>query len=274
MTADLHCHSSASDGVLPRGELLECAAQSGVKLLALTDHDTMVNSYSRPDDKVRVIPGCELSGCDRENGRRVHVLCYMPKDTEPLQEHFERMRAARLRSALQMFELTKKLFPELTWDMVMSTVGSAGAVFKQNIMRALISLGHADKYYGELYYKLFATGSGSCFVPIEYAEYGDLLRLVREARGIAVLAHPTVYGTQELAARLVHDGMVDGVELHHPKNKREDIELLEPLCRSKGLLITGGTDFHGLDSEREAALGQYMTDERNTELLFEIYDKK
>ncbi len=274
MKADLHCHTNASDGVRTRRELLELAKSEGAQAIAITDHDTMINSYSDPTDPVSVIPACELSGFDPETGRRVHILCFMPKDTSALEAHFELMKQRRLEAARQMFERVEKRFGELTWEAVCESVGPSGCVFRQNIMLALIKLGYADKYYGELYYELFAAKSGSCFVPTPYESYDRLIETAREAGGVVVLAHPSVYDTVALARELIEKSMVDGVELNHPKNRRADVKLLAALCVDKDMIITGGSDYHGLDPACEAMLGSYTTDEQNLNRIFELHERR
>ncbi|MEG2678042.1 MAG: PHP domain-containing protein [Oscillospiraceae bacterium] len=274
MRADLHTHTNASDGFMSRDTLLKTAAARSVECIAITDHDTMVNSYSADTDLLNVIEGCELSGFDSERGTRAHILCYLPKDIRPLLNQFERMKSVRNRTAEQIIEKVHVIFPEITYEKVCDKVGCGGVVYKTHIMQLLMESGRTDEVYGQLYKSLFSSRYGSCYVKNTYPEAESLVKLIREARGIAVFAHPSVYESMELVGELAKRGFIDGIEYNHPKNNSRDKEKISSLCEEFKLLKTGGTDYHGQGNVGEAKLGDCLTDEDELERLMYISETK
>jgi Predicted metal-dependent phosphoesterases (PHP family) len=268
MTADLHTHTNASDANLSRRQLLDFARQCGVKQLAITDHDTIKNSYSAPDDGLAVIEGCELSAYDSIIDNHVHILCYMPKDKQPLEVYFEKMRRERERAGLIMLEKVNRLYPVVTEQSVGKYKAESGVIFKQAIMSVLVEYGYASQLIGPLFQQLFNRLDGTCHVPISYGEPGEVIALAREARGVVVHAHPSVYKNMPVAARFAAQRAVDGFEVAHPRNSEKDKTTLLSYCTENSLLITGGSDYHGATAAGTMP-GMFYTDEANLEKLFE-----
>jgi len=274
MTADLHAHTNASDGNLTRRQLLEHASKLGLDLVAVTDHDTMYNSYTEPDDPVRVLTGCELSAIDTETDRHVHLLCYLPKDTTRLSRYFAHMRAERNRAAAQMIEKVKRVCPVVTLDSTEPFRTPEGILFKQGIMSVLVRYGYADTATGALYQEMLSSRRGSCNVPLAYGEASEVARMAGESGGIVVLAHPSVYGNMPVARRFCAEGLLDGIEVEHPRNTDEDKEELRDLCEKYHLLQTGGSDYHGANNSLGMVLGKYVTPEETLSALFALSDRK
>jgi predicted metal-dependent phosphoesterase TrpH len=121
--------------------------------------------------------------------------------------------------------------------------------------------------FGDVYQKLFAEGSGVARVQIEYPEPLDVLNAIHEAGGIAVLAHPHQYHNEALLEELIAAGL-DGVEVWHPSHTEEQTEALLQLTEQKGLLATGGSDFHGMYNRTARAVGSTsVPDDRIAALL-------
>lgn len=274
MKADLHTHTNASDGRLSRAELLRIAAARGVDCVAITDHDAMGNSFSAFDDPVRVVRGVELSAQVSQDHTRAHLLCYLPKDPAPLEEYFRVMREERNRNGEIMVEKVHRLYPIVDMDTVMERAGGSGVIYKLHIMRVLQDYGYTDRIYGELYNQLFSSKTGSCFVPNRYGEAQTLLETIREARGVAVFAHPSVYKSVECVARFARQGLLDGVEIWHPKNTESDKKELREIARRYGLIETGGSDYHGGNNSRSVLVGDYCTQPEQLERLLACSDKK
>lgn len=110
-------------------------------------------------------------------------------------------------------------------------------IYKQHIMHALMDAGYADSIYGELYDKLFAPGTGAALIEAEYPDTREVLELIHSAGGIAVLAHPMVYHSEELLEELADNGL-DGVEVWHPNHSQDETEQLRTFAEEKGLLMT------------------------------------
>lgn len=274
MLADLHVHTNASDSNLSRGQVLEMARQRNLHYIAITDHDTMENSYSAPDDGIGVIAGCELSAIDDETGRKVHLLCYLPKNSLPLREHFAAMHAERVKAGNEMLRRIRRRFSVVNEGNLAKYTAFSGEIHRQDIMSVLREFGYTTEMYGELYNELFDRKTGSCYVPVCYRTTDEVLEAAHAARGVVVMAHPGVYDGLAAARRYAAAGRLDGLEIDHPRNKPDARVELEALCNVYGLLKTGGSDYHGANSHAAILPGDGLTDRQNLDRLFELADKK
>lgn len=265
MTGDLHCHSTFSDGSTPIGQLPRLAARAGLGWLAVSDHDSLraaEYALAHPEQEgVRLIPAVELSARDTARGRRVHILCYWPDvDSPELRRYCDYMAAERVeagrRNAADLAREEPRFDPawaEPLWQ-------ASGVPFKAHLMDALCEAGLADGIYAVRYQALFGKG-GPIHNPCRYDPVEGVLATIRAAGGVAVLAHPSVYHSMELAAELAAAGRIDGVEIDHPRNTEEDKAALRRLADRHGLLVTGGTDFHGRYTGTPHPLGTGVTAE-------------
>ena len=261
MITDLHTHTNASDSNLSREQLLLLAHSLGVDRVAITDHDTMFNSYRGEGDPVDVIIGCELSTFDVQSGCRVHLLCYEPVDRSALDEHFAQMRLQRIRAADGMIEKIGRLYPVVSQSSVARYRTPEGNLFKQGIMSVLCEYGYAGELFGDLYKQLLGSGTGSCRVPLKYEDATNMARIARESGATVVLAHPSVYHNMPVAYRLCSMKLLDGIEIEHPRNTQADKQALRELCSQHSLLMTGGSDYHGLNNRLGMQMGKYLTDD-------------
>lgn len=274
MPADLHCHTNASDGLLSRQALLDVARMQGVTALAVTDHDTMQNSFDEETDGLRVIRGCELSAVVPETGRRIHILCYLPHDTAPLQPFFAFMQNERKKAGDEMLRRVAQRYPIVTAERVAQYSAPSGIVHKQDIMNVLMDFGVTKEMFGDLYKTLFGDGPESCLVRPGYPDMYTLLNEARRSGGVFAAAHPSVFKSMDAVVSLAKAGLIDAVEVHHPRNREEDKRVLLDLSREYGLLVTGGSDYHGGNSSGIVLPGAGQTDDENLERLFELSERK
>lgn len=261
MRGDLHTHSTFSDGGVRADDLPAMAAWAALSHLAVADHDTLAAldwAAALPVRcGVRLVPAVELSAWDTARGRKVHILCYMPRKTPALVRHCARMAASRNRQQGQSLDKLAAVYPFIPRQAVLELAADGGVVYKAHIMRALREYGLTDQMYGALYRKLLGHG-GSCHASPEYKPpVEDVLAAAREAGGLVVLAHPGVYDTMELTAELAAAGVIDGVEIDHPGNSAAVRTALTALAKRYDLLITGGSDYHGGNSDRIGPVGGY-----------------
>lgn len=271
MSGDLHTHSTYSDGALNVRWLPHLAAAAGLTHLAVSDHDTLLSvEYARQNDGacgVTLIPAVELTGFDERRGRRVHLLCYAPNPTDELRAFCEHMKQARNAAAEQSLAAVEQRFPQFSREFALEFSRDAGVCFKGHIMRVLLEFGYTDGLYRDLYKQLSKEGvlKGPEYVPVE-----QVLDIARRAGAAIVLAHPSVYRTMDLFAELAAAGMIDGVEIDHPRNTEEDKAVLREAARKYGLIVTGGSDFHGLHASRPVTLGSHRTDAENIARILEL----
>ncbi len=259
---DLHCHSTLSDGSLGIEEIIRQAEKVGVDTLCITDHDTL-SGYSRAKFlgeryHVKMIQGVEMSAWDKERGQKVHILCYAPRNPDRLEMLCLKSREIRKEVCKEMIEKVKALYP-ITTDSVLRHCKGAESIFKVHIMRALIDYGYALEFYGALDKKLFHPENGSCIVNREYPDINHVLNLVHGAHGVAVMAHPMLYDNVALLEDLAAEGKIDGVEVDHYSANAAQREMLRRIAERYDLIVTGGSDFHGLYNQQPAPLGSEST---------------
>ena len=278
MIGDLHCHSKLSDGSCGLEDLVFYSKRAGLDVLAVTDHDTIAGvSRAQVLGKrygISIIPGVELSCKDPETGRRVHLLCYFPQEPQRLEGLLHRTQNSRKEAGLKMLERLMTLYP-VTKEHVFRYSASSSGIFKVHLMQALLDLGYDKEIYGKLYHQLFDSSSPSCIKEaVDYPTGDEGLEAIRSAKGLAVLAHPSVYRSMELLERLAKEGRLDGVELYHPRNTAEDQEHLRQIAAGCGLLTTGGTDFHGSYSSDPNPLATCISTQRQLQALYQAAQQR
>lgn len=277
MKGDLHIHTTLSDGSLGVEEIIAQAKRIGLDFISITDHDTM-SSISRARVLgerygVQTIPGVELTAWDKTRNRKVHILCYAPQKPDRLEGICRRCSEIRQSCAKETVENVLKLFPITTEDIIKHVSGSK-SIFKQHILHALIEYGYSTHFYGKLDDELFNEETGSCIVEKEYPDVNYVLDLIHSARGAAVLAHPMVYDSVELIGELAANGKLDGIEVYHYSADEEQQAVLMNIAREYGLIVTGGSDFHGLYNVRPSHLGMYTTDKENIDRILKLGNRK
>ena len=264
MAGDLHNHSTCSDGSTPIHRLAAMAARAGLDAMAISDHDTLRSAgycYRHPvQEGVRLIPAVELTGYDYERRHRVHLLCYWPQDCPELRAHCDTMRRRRNECCLQSARELEEMYPLFRTEQALEYARDSGVLFKSGIMQALQELGLADGIYGEVYHRLFGwEPRGLVLHSPEYPPVEEVIATARAARGVLVFAHPTVYKSMPLVRQLVAEGKLDGIEIDHPRNSEADKAECRELCRRHGLIVTGGTDFHGSNTAHPHPVGTCTT---------------
>jgi len=274
----MHCHTKISDGSIALDDLILLAKRRKLSAIAVTDHDTVagVTRAKILGDRygVNIIPGMEVSCYDYKRNRRVHILAYLFTAPDRLEGLCKRNCDARKTAAMKMISNVMKYYP-ISAEMVAKIASGSTNIFKQHIMHTLMNAGYSNTVFGELYTELFDPKSGTCLVEPEFPDVFEVLELLQSAGAITVLAHPSVYRSMELLPELIETGLLDGVEIWHPRNTDEDKEHLLKIAKEHDLLTTGGSDFHGMYSSRIVPLGTCTTsDECLAEMMARHSRKK
>lgn len=244
MKADLHVHSTASDGTLTPTALLERAHARGVDVLAVADHDSvsgLAEAHVAADRLgVTLIDAVELSAVT--DGRDTHILAYFvdPGD-QRLQELLRELRASRRARARAMVAALGDAGFNISFDDVLEIAGG-GALGRSHVARALVGAGHAESIR-----RAFETLIGRdkpFYVPKSSATPDEVIATVRSLGAIPVLAHPGVTQSDDLIPTMVDAGLL-GIEAYHADHTPEQMLRYAALAAEVGLLVTGGTDFHG-----------------------------
>lgn len=245
---ELHCHTTYSDGTLTPGELVAAAAVSGVRALAITDHDTM----SGWDEafvaallyNLEIVPGLELSTVHHD--RSLHILGFYPDANKlrvPLQNRIE----GRFRRAQEMVD---KL-AAMGYPIAFPKTSPGMAPGRPHIASALVTAGYA-KSSREAFDRWLGDG-GPAYVRYEKFSIVEGIDLLRSCGAVPVWAHPYLFrgGVVEAVLKELVDAGLMGVEVYHPSHSSSQIQKLQDLCLHYGLLMTGGSDYHGPEPERK-----------------------
>ncbi|MDD4587441.1 MAG: PHP domain-containing protein [Heliobacteriaceae bacterium] len=261
---DLHTHSLASDGSLSAEELVMLAHRIGVDFMALTDHDTVagVPAAQAMGRKigVKVIAGVELS--TEYNQGELHVLGYNPDiNNLALNECLEKLLNYRHQRNPLIIERLRQLGIPVTLAQVAREAGGK-VIGRPHFARVLVKMGVAASV-AEAFEKFLAVGRPA-YVKKDKVSPEEGVKLIREAGGIPVIAHPghlPVIGSAELTAlisRLIPFGLL-GIEAYYPEHSWTNVRRFVRLAAEFGLLVTGGSDFHGI-SKPQNRLGQVLPD--------------
>ena len=251
--ADLHTHSTHSDGTLAPRDLVRRAAVRGVEILALTDHDTtagILEARAEADTLgLRLIAGIELS-TDLPAGGDAHLLAYFQSVNQPaLQDQLARYRDGRSRRGLAILARLDDLGLPLDWERVQAIAGEA-AVGRPHFARAMVERGYVASVREAFERYLYTNGPADA--AREKLPPPETIRLLREAGGVVALAHPALLPEpEEVIAELSAQGL-QGLEVHYKNHDEEQVTQFAELARRHSLIATGGSDFHGLhEDERE-----------------------
>ncbi len=242
---DLHSHTTASDGTLTPRELVRLAARHGVRVLAVTDHDSTGGVREAMDEArglppLEVVPGLEIN-CDVP-GAEIHVLGYcLDWEAEWFQQFLGAQREERrqrvYRIAARLAELGVPIDPDDVFALVKE--GSAG---RPHVAQAMVDRGYV-KSVREAFDRYLSL-NGPANVPRKRLTPAEAVRIIRRARGVPVLAHPGLANRDELIPELVEAGL-SGIEAFYPEHSAGQITAYRELCAKLGLVATGGSDFHG-----------------------------
>jgi predicted metal-dependent phosphoesterase TrpH len=247
--ADLHVHSTASDGTLAPAEVMNRAAAAGLDVVALTDHDTVAgHSEARAalPPGLTLLPGMELSA--RMHGHSVHLLAYLfdPADAE-LAAEIAVIRNSRVERARAMVAALQRLGVDIDWDQVTAIAGD-GVIGRPHIARAMVAAGVIASP-AEAFSPDWIGAGGRAHVTRYALEPARAIALVRAAGGVTVLAHPrgAVRGWQipdDVIGELATAGLA-GLEVNHPQQDQAERGRLRTLAGNLDLIPTGGSDDHG-----------------------------
>ncbi|MDR1099884.1 MAG: PHP domain-containing protein [Treponema sp.] len=254
--ADLHVHSTWSDGSLPVSRIVKTAKALGLAALSITDHDTLAGWEEAAEEGKRqgleIVPGIEVSAFDPETGRKVHILGYGIQDRAAVENACRPYLEDRRRANLEALSLVRAAGYPVDEEELAAYTGRGGVPYRQHIMHALADRGYTAAIYGPLYKRLFGPG-GLAVVKSRYMPAEEAVRLIVHCGGEAVLAHPFQYDSLGLLPRLVEWGL-SGIECWHPTQTPRRRRIVREQAARLGLFLTRGSDFHGLYSEKPVRL--------------------
>ncbi len=274
MKADLHLHTSASDGRLEPGELVDVAVKAGLDVIAITDHDTVDGivpalAAAKAFPSLEVIPGVEVN-TDVPRGE-VHILGYFIDYTDKnLAVTLQELRDSREGRALKMISKLSSLGMKIQWKRVRE-IAQGGSIGRPHIAQALLEAGYIsslkeafDQYIGR---------NGPAYVERKKVLPVEAVKLITAAHGLPVLAHPAgIEDLDKLLSDLMDAGLV-GMEIYCSSYTPDDISRLNKIAKQNGLIVTGGTDYHAFNDGMEAMIGEALTPPQSVARLFSLASK-
>jgi predicted metal-dependent phosphoesterase TrpH len=252
---DLHVHTTASDGVHSPREVLGLALERGLTVLGITDHDTAAGVRQALRDGVpeglELVAGIEVTAeC---GGRELHVLGYFIDPDHPRILAFEQRRRDLRRWRLErMVAQLRDAGMDITLDEVFAQGGGEGAPGRPHVARVLVAKGYAASMR-DCFDRLLLPG-GPGYVGYERPSVREAAEIIDAAGGVAVVAHPALDDLDAMLDAMMADGLV-GLEVYHSAHTPEDTARYERFARARGLVQTGGSDFHGVGLEEGASIG-------------------
>lgn len=252
---DLHLHTTASDGQQSPAEVVLLAHEIGLDCIAITDHDTTDGVgpalEAAAGSALEIIPGIELSAED-ENGD-VHILGYgVDLNNADFQAQLRAFRQNRYDRGLLIVEKLASLGVQIAWEDVLG-FADGGAVGRPHIARALVAAGHAADVKDA--FDRYIANDKPGYVARKRLSPEDSIAMIHTAGGVAVLAHPIlVHDYPAMTERLSRAGL-DGIEKVYPRHDAHTEATIQALADRFGLIVTGGSDFHGLGLPVKAMLG-------------------
>lgn len=252
MLADLHIHTTASDGSESPAGVVRRAKALGLRAIAITDHDTVAGwpeaQEAAAGSFLVVVPGVEIN--TDYNGREVHVLGYYPRLDPEFVGLLKDRAEARLRRVVRMVERLNALGIAVSVADVMARARGE-SVGRPHVAAALVAAGAAADVQDA--FDRFIGHGAPAYVPREKLHPAEAVQWIRRAGGVPVLAHPGTIGDDHIISELTSLGLA-GLEVYHPEHDRDTAEHYLRLAQQYDLVVTGGSDFHG--EGYHAALGE------------------
>jgi predicted metal-dependent phosphoesterase TrpH len=272
---DLHTHSTRSDGTDTPTELMHKAKSAGLDVIALTDHDSTIGwdeaRQAADSAGIRMVPGIEIS--TMRDGVSIHLLGYnFDPDNQALNAELRRIldgRDSRLPALLAQLDA---LGMPLTEADVVAVSGSAAASGRPHVADAMVNAGYvADR---DEAFRDWLYDNGPAYVERYGAPLVDAIGLIRDAGGVAVLAHPWARRgarvlTPEVLAELAAAGLA-GLEVDHNNHSEQVRAELRALARDLDLVVTGSSDYHGTGKDASFHLGCNTTEPEQFERLMAL----
>lgn len=271
MPADLQIHSTFSDGSLTPAEVVTAAREAGLTVIALTDHDSVEGIEPAREvgerEKVRVIPGVELS--TERDKREVHILGYfIDYRAGWLNELLQRLQEARHKRIYRIVEKLTGMGIEIDLERVLAIAGQ-GSAGRPHVAQAMVEAGIVDSVPEA--FNRYLNNQAPAYVFHAHLEPRRAIELIKQAGGLAVLAHPGISQVDEFIPEL--DGL-DGLEVYYSGHSEEQTRHYLRMAQKYGLLITGGSDYHGPGSLKPVTLGVIKLPDRLVEALEEAWRKR
>ncbi len=271
---DLHIHTTASDGKYSPAAIVAKAAEIGLKIISITDHDSTDGitpglQAAKAFPELTFIPGVEIS-TDLPDGE-AHILGYfIDYASRDFQKELARFRDSRTGRGKRMVEKLNGLGIKIDWARVQAIAGD-GAIGRPHVAQAMLEKGYI-KTFEEAFEKYIGHG-GPAYVEREKMTPEEAVKLVLRAKGIPVLAHPFTVKDPEAMVKILKAAGLMGIEAYYKDNTPANTRATLALAKKYDLIVTGGTDYHGIDNIKEVMMGRAEVPMKAAERLIKLAGK-
>lgn len=269
--ADLHIHTTVSDGLKTPEELVTFACQKDLKAISITDHDSF-EGYEKAkivadNLTIKLIPGMEVT-CEYKE-REVHMLAYgFDVQNNEINQFVKEQKNRRYRRAKKMIENLQNVGFDISLDEVTAQSRTLN-ISRNHIATVLVKKGLVTDV--RTVFDRWLGNNAKAYHKTDYEAPSEVIKIIKQAGGVAILAHPGLFYLQEDIERFILDG-IDGFECIHPSHNFELQRKYQSICKENRLLETGGSDYHGYKKEEELNFGVVTIDFSCVEKLIEKCD--
>lgn len=255
--ADLHIHSTFSDGTLSPEEIIAVAKETGVKCIAITDHDCLESQYiiNKSDDDLKIVSGIEISS--EIDGLEIHILGYfIDHKNKELVEVVNKLAKER---ECRIYKIIEKLKDnDILIDINDLDIEFSKSISRSHVANAMVKKGYFDSYKAA--FISYLVKGKPAYVKGYKIHYKEAIKAINDAGGMAILAHPGQIhkglAVEAFIKELKYCGL-RGIEVYHPSHSRDEINKFYNLAKKYKLLISGGSDYHGKGCYNENYIGSY-----------------
>lgn len=253
--ADLHTHTTASDGTQTPTQVVEAARAAGLAAVGITDHDTIagIEEAIEAGERlgVEVVPGVEITAMYGRN-IEVHVLGYWIEHRDVrLREFLQTLVEARFERARKMVDLLRQAGVRVEFDRVKEIAGG-GAIGRPHVARAICEAGAASSI--DAAFGLYLRDGGPAYVPRHRVTPSEAVAVILQAGGVPCCAHVAKLGRDELVIDLMREGL-RAIEVYHPDHSPVGTQFYRRFALARGLIATGGSDAHFAHDARHRPVG-------------------
>lgn len=269
LKADLHIHTSYSDGKFSPLEIINLAKEKGLNIIGVTDHDNIEGSQAMLEYNgkhgIEVIPGIELSA--DYHGKELHLLGYFLDFKNPaLIEHLKLIKNLRIRRIDKMIGKLKELGVNINSAELLEKYSSSCSIGRPHLANEIVEQGYVKDF--QTAFNRYLGDNKPAYVKKDNLNFEIMIELIKVSGGLSFIAHPGSYFRESALVELKKAG-ISGIEVYHPSHNDAHNKKYMKFVKEHNLLAVGGSDFHGYSEYDYHNIGRFYIDEEEVKLLKE-----
>jgi len=269
LKADLHIHTSFSDGKLKPIEIIDLAKEKGLNVIGVTDHDNIEGSQAMLEHNgkygIEVIPGIELSA--DFHGKELHLLGYfLDFKNHALVEHLKLIKNLRIRRIEKMIGKLKELGVNINSTALFEKYSTSCSIGRPHLANEILEQGYVIDF--QTAFNRYLGDNKPAFVKKDNLNFEIMIELIKVSGGLSFIAHPGSYFREATLVELKKAG-INGIEVYHPSHNDSHNKKYLKFVNEHNMLAVGGSDFHGYNEYDYCNIGRFFIDEEQVNLLKE-----